>query len=44
MLTPKVTEIHRPLEAVTPDPFVLTAPAQPLAGKVAANAVPRFTH
>jgi hypothetical protein len=44
MLTPKVTEIRRPLEATTPDPFVLTAPPQPLGGSVAANAVPRFTH
>ena len=44
MLTPKVTEIRRPLEAVTPDPFVVTTPAQPLGGNVAANAVPRFTH
>ena len=29
---------------VTPDPFVVTTPAQPLGGNVAANAVPRFTH
>jgi hypothetical protein len=44
MLTPKVTEIRRPLEATTPDPFLDTAPVQPLGGSVAANAVPRFTH
>jgi hypothetical protein len=44
MLTPKVTEIRRPLEAVTPDPFLDTARVQPLGGNVAANAVPRFTH
>jgi len=27
MLTPKVTEIRRPLEATTQDSFVVTAPA-----------------
>jgi hypothetical protein len=26
MLPPKVTEIRRPLEAVSPDPFVATLP------------------
>ena len=29
MLTPKVTEIRRPLEATTPDPFGVMAPAPP---------------
>jgi hypothetical protein len=29
MLTPKVTEIRRPLEAVTPDPFAVTTPPAP---------------
>ncbi|CAN5500538.1 hypothetical protein BH20ACT17_BH20ACT17_03930 [soil metagenome] len=29
MLTPKVTEIRRPLEAVTPDPFMIGRPPQP---------------
>lgn len=31
MMTPKVTEIRRPLEAVTPDPFIVGRPA-PAAG------------
>jgi hypothetical protein len=29
MLTPKVTEIRRPLEATTQDSFVVTAPPAP---------------
>jgi hypothetical protein len=29
MLTPKVTEIRRPLEATTPDPFAATTPVAP---------------
>jgi hypothetical protein len=29
MLTPKVTEIRRPLEATTPDSFIATAPSAP---------------
>jgi len=29
MLTPKVTEIRRPLEVVTPDPFMIGRPQQP---------------
>jgi hypothetical protein len=29
MLTPKVTEIRRPLEATTPDSFVITTPLSP---------------
>jgi hypothetical protein len=29
MLTPKVTEIRRPLEATTQDTFVLTVPPAP---------------
>jgi hypothetical protein len=29
MLTPKVTEIRRPLEATTPDPFAVTTPVPP---------------
>lgn len=33
MLTPKVTEIRRPLEATTPDSFVVTAPPRPAAAR-----------
>jgi hypothetical protein len=29
MLTPKVTEIRRPLEATTPDPFAVMPPTPP---------------
>ena len=29
MLTPKVTEIRRPLEATTQDSFVVTTPPRP---------------
>jgi hypothetical protein len=37
MLTPKVTEIHRPLEATTPDSFIVTRPpvSQPSAIRAA---------
>ena len=29
MVMPKVTEIRRPLEAVTPDPFIAEKPSAP---------------
>ena len=34
MTTPKVTEIRRPLQAVTPDPFIGVQPASPRANAV----------